>query len=110
MRTTLREDITYFLLEKLSCPMADGPRQLEVKDMGDRPINRTDILLHLKYLSQWGYVKMEMGTEAELVAVPNPHMATSVPLNQVSLTQQGRQFFKRLLANSPHLLETSPSI
>ncbi|MBD1910110.1 MULTISPECIES: hypothetical protein [unclassified Leptolyngbya] len=103
MSIILREDVTYLLLEKLFCPTADAHRQFD-QEMGDRQINPHEILLHLHYLAQWGYI------EALSDLAAKPDSANSLPLSQVALTQQGQQFYKRLLANSPHLVEGNTSL
>jgi len=108
MSITLREDITYILLEKLSRSIADENRYLKPHDIRDRQINRSEILMHLKYLRLWGYVKAESDISAEPEAlIPS---AETISLHRITLTQQGHQFFKRLMANSPYLLESSPSL
>jgi hypothetical protein len=97
MSIILREDVTYFLLERLSRPTATAHQQLELQSLSDRQINPNEILLHLHYLTQWGYVAAQPGATATSDAVE------AFPLGHVALTQQGQQFYKRLVANSPHL-------
>lgn len=103
MSIILREDVTYLLLEKLSRSTGEPNQPLKLEEVGDRQINPNEILLHLHYLTQWGYVK----GQPEAIAKPGVSTASveSVFLGQVVLTQQGEQFYKRLMANSPHLAE-----
>ena len=111
MTIELKEDIMYILLKKMSDrPKADGPTPLNLSatDFVGRNTSHTEILSHLDYLNQKGYINADFDGDAYADQGPNP-LPDSVELEDVELTPKGEALFKEMSENPPEALESGPS-
>ncbi|MGB3298092.1 MAG: DUF2267 domain-containing protein [Phormidesmis sp.] len=114
MTIELKEDVMYILLKKMSDrPKADGanrslPLKLSATDFAGRNTNHTEILSHLDYLNQKGYINADFEGDAYADSGPNP-FPDSVELEAVELTPSGEALFKEMSENPPKALESGPS-
>ena len=111
MTIELKEDIAYILLKK----MADRPESaqpsplnLSATDFVGRDTNHSEILAHLDYLNQKGYINADFEGDAYANAGPNP-LPDNVELEAVELTASGRDLFKKMSENPPEKLRVGPS-
>lgn len=110
MTINVREDIAYILLEKIAASAASpGEARLTNEDLVGRGTDRSEILAHLDYLEQKGFVTAEFAGDAYADKGPNP-LPDAVQLEGVELTAQGQQMLKRLQANPPQSLAKGPAV
>ena len=110
MTIQLKEDVAYILLEKISkqAASANGPTQLTVADFAGRGTDETEILAHIDYLNQKGYLEASFSGDAYAGKGPNP-LPAAIELAAVQLTDSGRQLLQRMQENPPASLRTGPS-
>ncbi|MEO1392982.1 MAG: DUF2267 domain-containing protein [Cyanobacteria bacterium J06634_5] len=111
MTIELKEDVAYILLKKMSDrPESEQPLpiQLTKTDFVGRNTDRTEILAHLDYLNQKGYINANFEGDAYADEGPNP-LPDSVELKAAALTQSGRELLERMNASPPKELRTGPS-
>jgi uncharacterized protein (DUF2267 family) len=131
MPITIKEDIAYVLLKKIS---ETGTGMHEVKfteaDFGNRQISVADFLGHLDYLNQNHYINAEFtgnayGNQKDVPNVVNPkefdfrvantYGAPDGPLphlitfKKAELTEKGRQILEEMEANPPQSLKKESS-
>ncbi|MGC1309215.1 MAG: DUF2267 domain-containing protein [Phormidesmis sp.] len=111
MTIELKEDIAYILLKKMSDrPEADGPQPLNLSatDFAGRNTDHTEILAHLDYMNQKGYISANFDGDAYANSGPNP-LPDNVELEDVKLTESGRALLEKMKQNPPEALKTGPS-
>jgi len=134
MPINLREDVAYILLKKINMgdKTADGKHavQLSETDFTGRSLTVSDLLGHLDYLNQKGYINAEFSgnayaTQDDVPDVvdpdqvdlrvantfgaedgPLPHLIT---FEKAELTDNGRRLLKKMDANPPEALEHGPT-
>lgn len=112
MTIELKEDIAYILLKKMSDrPEADRLSALNLSsiDFTGRNTDKTEILAHLDYLNQKGYINANFEGDAYANSGPNP-LPESVELKAVELTKSGQDLLSRMSQNPPASLKTGPSV
>ena len=112
MAIELKEDLAYILLKKLSDrPDSSEPLPLSLTsaDFVGRNTDRTEILAHLDYMNQKGYIKADFSGDAYADSGPNP-LPENVELQAVELTPSGQDLFKKMSNNPPEGLQSGPSV
>ncbi len=112
MTIKLKEDIAYILLKKMaSRPSADQPLPLTLNatDFVGRNTNHSEILAHLDYLNQKGYINAEFEGDAYANVGPNP-LPEAVELQAVELTRSGRELLEQMSESPPEQLQTGPNV
>lgn len=111
MTIELKEDIAYILLKKMSDRKSDGPLPLNLKatDFVGRDTDHTELLAHLDYLNQKGYINADFSGDAYANVGPNP-IPDNVDIEAVELTSSGQDLFKKMSENPPAALQTGPSV
>ncbi len=111
MTIELKEDIAYILLKKMhDRPEAKQPQALNLRatDFVGRNTDHNEILAHLDYLNQKGYINANFEGDAYANVGPNP-FPESVELESVELTQSGKALFEKMAASPPEALQSGPS-
>ncbi len=111
MTIELKEDIAYILLKKMGDrPESKEPQPLNLAatDFTGRNTNHTEILAHLDYLNQKGYIRADFDGDAYANVGPNP-LPDNVELHAVELTDSGKELLKTMSANPPTELREGPS-
>lgn len=111
MTIELKEDVMYILLNKMGDrPMSDEakPIKLSATDFTGRNTDKTEILSHLDYLNQKGYIEAEFEGDAYADKGPNP-APDDVSLRTAKITPKGKELLEKMKANPPQALETGPS-
>jgi len=110
MTIELKEDVAYILLKKMGDRQtSDQPLNLTTTDFVGRETNRTEILAHLDYLNQKGYIKASFDGDAYANSGPNP-LPDSVELSTVELTPSGQELLSKMNENPPSELNEGPSV
>lgn len=112
MTIELKEDVMYILLNKMGDrPMSDEakPIKLSATDFTGRNTDKTEILSHLDYLNQKGYIEAEFDGDAYADKGPNP-VPDDVSLRTAKITPKGKELLEKMRANPPEALETGPSM
>lgn len=111
MTIELKEDVMYILLTKMGDrPMSDEakPIKLSATDFTGRNTSRTEILSHLDYLNQKGYIEAEFEGDAYADEGPNP-VPEHVGLSTAKITSKGKELLEEMKANPPQALQSGPS-
>ncbi len=111
MTIELKEDVAYILLKKIGDrpdPSVPQPLNLSATDFTGRDTNHTDILAHLDYLNQKGYIDADFEGDAYANSGPNP-LPEAIELEAVAITDSGRALLKKMGENPPEELQTGPS-
>lgn len=110
MTIELKEDVAYILLKKMSDRAnAEQALSLEATDFVGRNTNRTEIIAHLDYLNQKGYISADFNGDAYADEGPNP-LPESVSVSSVQLTQSGQELLERMSQDIPEELGSGPSV
>lgn len=110
MTITLRDDIAYIVLKKVSQGaehQSSADIQITAEDLTGRQIDRKDVLGHLDYLNQEGFIKADFSGDAYSGVDVLPETVT---LTQASLTDKGRALLEKMDANPPESLNRGPVI
>ncbi len=111
MTIELKEDIAYILLKKMGDRSeAEQPKPLhfELTDFVGRNTDKTEILAHLDYLQQKGYINADFKGDAYADEGPNP-LPEAVGIKSVELTPSGQALLQEMSENPPEELESGPS-
>lgn len=111
MTIELKEDVMYILLTKMGDrPMSDEakPIKLSPTDFTGRSADKNEILSHLDYLNQKGYIEAEFEGDAYADEGPNP-LPDHVGLRTAKITAKGKELLEQMKANPPAALQTGPS-
>lgn len=110
MTIQIKEDVAYILLQRIKEKNASAPEslQLTMTDFVGRNADKTDILAHIDYLNQKGYVDADFSGDAYANSGPNP-LPDTIELNAVQITESGRQLLERMESDPPASLRTGPS-
>lgn len=110
MTIQIKEDVAYILLQKINEKSTSAPESLQVTmtDFAGRNAGKTDIIAHIDYLNQKGYVDANFSGDAYGDSGPNP-LPDTIELEAVQLTESGRQLLERMASNPPASLRTGPS-
>lgn len=111
MAIELKEDVMYILLSKMGDrPMSDEAKAIELSatDFTGRNTDKTEILAHLDYLNQKGYIEAEFDGDAYADQGPNP-VPDDVSLRTAKITPKGKELLEQMKANPPKALEKGPS-
>lgn len=110
MTIQLKEDIAYILLQKIEERNASDrkPLSLSLTDFTGRGTDRTEIIAHVDYLNQKGYVDAGFSGDAYANKGPNP-LPDIVELQALQLTDSGRQLLENMQDNPPASLRTGPT-
>jgi len=112
MTIELKEDIAYILLKKMGDrPEANSPQPLNFSetDFTGRSTDKTEILAHIDYLNQKGYINADFKGDAYADAGPNP-LPSAIEIKGVTLTASGQDLLKRMSERLPADLKTGPSV
>lgn len=110
MTIQLKEDVAYILLQKISEREGSAdPLKLNLNDFVGRNTDRTEIIAHIDYLNQKGYVSADFDGDAYANKGPNP-LPDTIELSSVQITDSGQQLFERMQDNPPESLGTGPSV
>ncbi len=110
MAIELKEDIAYILLKKISDrASAEQALSLSATDFVGRNTDKSEILAHLDYLNQKGYINADFEGDAYANSGPNP-LPDAVELQAVELTPSGQELFQKMSENPPKELQTGPSV
>ncbi|MGB7251641.1 MAG: DUF2267 domain-containing protein [Phormidesmis sp.] len=111
MTITLKEDIAYILLKKMG-DRSDSeqlqPLDLSATDFTGRNTDRTEIIAHIDYLKQKGYVDANFEGDAYADAGPNP-LPENIRVASAKLTASGQDLLKKMSENPPAALQAGPS-
>ena len=132
MPISLREDVAYILLKKISETGAGMHEvQFDEADLTGRNLSETDLLGHLDYLNQKQYIKAEFtgnayGNQEDVPDAVNPkevdfrvantYGAPDGPLPHLitfkaaELTEKGRKMLEKMEANPPAALKEGPAV
>lgn len=110
MTIQIKEDVAYILLQKIKERNTSAPESLQVTmtDFVGRNTDKTDIVAHIDYLNQKGYVDADFSGDAYGDKGPNP-LPDTIELKTVQITDSGRQLLDRMENNPPASLRTGPS-
>lgn len=112
MTIQLKEEIAYVLLKKID-DHALGSREetldLRYEDIAGLDTNPTDLLAHIDYLNQKGYVNAQFSGDAYANKGPNP-LPHLISLQSATLTPLGKDLLARMEANPPASLASGPSV
>ncbi|MGB3570463.1 MAG: DUF2267 domain-containing protein [Phormidesmis sp.] len=109
MTIELKEDIAYILLKKMSDrPSSESALNLSATDFVGRNTDKSEILAHLDYLNQKGYINADFDGDAYANSGPNP-LPDAVDLKAVELTPSGQKLFQQMSENPPGELQSGPS-
>ena len=111
MTIELKEDIAYILLKKMgdrSEAERGQPLDLEATDFVGRNTDKTEILAHLDYLNQKGYINADFKGDAYADEGPNP-LPGVVRIKSIELTPSGQDLLKKMSENPPEELRSGPS-
>jgi uncharacterized protein (DUF2267 family) len=134
MPINLRDDVAYILLKKIGEVNGTSNNDKDINfsetDFAGRSLNKSDLLGHLDYLNQEGFIDAEFSGNAyarqedvpDLInpdqvdaRIANTYGAKDGPLphlisfESASLTEKGRQMLNRMNANPPQALQGGPS-
>jgi len=112
MTIELKEDVAYILLKKMGDRAAgeqSSPISFTATDFTGRNTDRTEILAHLDYLNQKGYINADFEGDAYADRGPNP-VPEAVAINTVELTESGKDLLKKMSENPPEELQEGPSV
>ena len=110
MPIQLKEDVAYILLKKMGDGSGEGRSvSFTQTDFVGRGTDRTEILAHIDYLNQKGYIKAEFDGDAYANKGPNP-VPDSIAIASVELTSSGRELLEKMEQNPPHEMEEGPSV
>ncbi len=121
MTIELKEDIAYILLGKISDrPQAINskaggrekeliPLNLNATDFVGRNTNHSEVLAHIDYLNQKGYINADFTGDAYADSGPNPFPET-VELKAVAITPSGEALLQRMNEHLPASLQSGPSV
>lgn len=110
MTIELKEDIAYILLKKLDEGIAqpDTAQTLTLDDFAGRQTSPTEVMAHLDYLNQKGYVEADFSGDAYADKGPNPAPAM-VTIKSAQLTERGSQLLAKMDQNMPDTMRSGPS-
>jgi len=112
MTIELKEDVAYILLKKMgdrTTSEQSTPISFTATDFTGRSTDRTEILAHLDYLNQKGYINADFEGDAYADSGPNP-LPDSVAINTVTLTDSGKDLLKKMSDNPPEELQLDPAL
>lgn len=115
MPIQLREDIAYVLMEKISNHELTQPTdkaaglKIASTDFVGRQATVNDLLAHIDYLNQKGYVQAQFEGDAYANKGPNP-VPDAVQLASAALTEKGKELFERMQKNLPDSLQEGPRV
>ena len=98
MTIELKEDVAYILLKKMgdrTTSEQSTPISFTATDFTGRNTDRTEILAHLDYLNQKGYIQADFEGDAYANKGPNP-VPESVSIKAVALTDSGKDLLKKM--------------
>ncbi|NJM95868.1 MAG: DUF2267 domain-containing protein [Phormidesmis sp. RL_2_1] len=111
MTIELKEDLAYILLKKVGDrTQTDEPLTFsaESADFAGRRTNNNEILAHLDYLNQKGYIKADFEGDAYADKGPNP-LPDAIRLQALELTPSGQSLLQKMSNNPPQKLASGPS-
>lgn len=110
MTIQLKEDVAYILLQKISEQKTSASKSLNLSltEFVGRGTDKTEIIAHVDYLNQKGYVTANFSGDAYASKGPNP-LPDTVELQAVQLTDAGRQLLERMQNNPPASLRNGPT-
>ncbi|MEO0456959.1 MAG: DUF2267 domain-containing protein [Cyanobacteria bacterium P01_A01_bin.114] len=112
MTIQLKEDIAYILLKKINQHAVADTQPDEVsfqyEDFAGRNTDTTELLAHVDYLNQKGYLEAKFSGDAYAAKGPNP-IPDLISLQAVALTQAGKDLLAKMEANPPEQLFEGPS-
>ena len=111
MTIQLKEDVAYILLQKIGeqNTSAHSSLSLRMTDFVGRSTNRTEIIAHVDYLNQKGYVNADFSGDAYANKGPNP-IPDAIELQAVQLTDSGRQLLEKMQNDPPASLRNGPNV
>jgi len=106
MTRNLREDIAYFLLEKIAeVDIAKTNERLTQAEISAQNTESGEIMMHLEYLQEKGFIATptteNISTENTFIDEEAGKEPEVICLAGIKLTPQGAQLLKRLQANPP---------
>jgi uncharacterized protein (DUF2267 family) len=111
MTIELREDLAYVLLDKLA--QQEGSEtdtlSLSAADLAGRRATLEDLLAHIDYLNQKGYVEADFSGDAYGDQGPNP-LPEHIHLKAVTLTEPGHALLNRMREHPPESLQRGPTV
>lgn len=109
MPIQLKEDVAYILLKKMSDQVGEQtPLNFTATDFVGRKTDRTEILAHIDYLNQKGYIKADFEGDAYADKGPNP-IPDEIEIKSVELTSSGKELLEKMDENPPEELNEGPS-
>lgn len=112
MTIEIKEDVAYILLKKVGDhPDSAEPSTLSLSeaDFAGMRTDRTELMAHLDYLNQKGYIKADFEGDAYANSGPNP-LPDAVEVKAVTLTPSGKDLLEKMSENPPESLESGPSV
>ena len=100
----------YILLSKIGDrPMSDEakPIKFEDTDFTGRSAQRQEVLSHLDYLNQKGYIEADFEGDAYADEGPNP-APEHISLQTAKITSKGKELLEEMKANPPEALASGP--
>lgn len=108
MTIQLKEDVAYILLQKIVEQSDRESLQLSMTDFVGRGTDKTEIMAHIDYLNQKGYVDANFAGDAYANKGPNP-LPDSIELQAIKLTDSGRELLERMQENPPASIRNGPT-
>ncbi|MEM9803727.1 MAG: DUF2267 domain-containing protein [Cyanobacteria bacterium P01_D01_bin.56] len=108
MTIQLKEDVAYILLQKISELSNSQSLRLSMTEFVGRGTDKTEILAHVDYLNQKGYVDADFSGDAYANKGPNP-LPNTIELQALQLTDSGRQLLSNMQENPPASVRNGPT-
>ncbi|MEM8804913.1 MAG: DUF2267 domain-containing protein [Cyanobacteria bacterium P01_G01_bin.38] len=112
MTIQLKEDLAYILLKKIdehAVANRQGELSFRYEDFVGRNTDATELTAHVDYLNQKGYVEANFSGDAYAAKGPNP-LPALISLQNIKLTEAGKQLLSKMEANPPERLFTGPAV
>ncbi|MFK8185088.1 MAG: DUF2267 domain-containing protein [Phormidesmis sp.] len=110
MTIQLKEDVAYILLKRMNEQASkESPLNFTSNDFVGRNADRTEILAHIDYLNQKGYISADFEGDAYADKGPNP-VPDGIELKSAELTSSGKDLFEKMSQSVPEQLRHGPSV
>lgn len=110
MTIQLKEDVAYILLKRMSEQASeDSTLSLTSTDFTGRQTDRTEVLAHIDYLNQKGYISANFEGDAYANKGPNP-IPESIEIQSATLTSSGKELLNKMSKRIPNKLASGPSV
>ncbi len=103
MPITIRNDVVYTLLNSIQSQQG-GNQDSHLSELGELGLSTAELLGHLDYLNQEGYVKASFSGDAYADKGPNP-LPAKIAIQSASLTAKGQTLWDEMKTFPPKLIQ-----